>query len=138
MKKKHTKWDRKSTVYLIAVTIILASVLALIIGVSSLPEYFRNNKEKKYDGETTGIVKSINGVKSNYQNPEKQTYSTPFHTVNFTYKVKGKEYSNNNNIQNKGKYKKFITQIYESDFKKEITVKYMTDRPQKSMIIIGQ
>jgi len=136
MKGKHNKWDKKSTIYLIAITIILGSVLALIIGISSLPEYLRNNKAKKYDGETTGIVKSIKGVKSNYQNLEKPSYSTPFYTVSFTYKVQGKEYSNDNNLQNKGKYKIFINQIYESDFEKEIAVKYMINNPQKSMIIV--
>ena len=136
MKRKQAKWDKRSTIYLIAVVFMLGAVLSLIIGVSNLPEYLRNNKEKKYDGETVGLVTSIKAVQSNYQNSKEPAYSTPFYKVSFTYKVQGKEYSNKNNLQNKGRYKKFINQIYDSDFKKEITVKYMIDAPQKSMIIV--
>ncbi|HET6558399.1 MAG TPA: hypothetical protein VFG54_13860 [Prolixibacteraceae bacterium] len=139
MKKKDmvrnipNKWEKKSTFYLALVSLGLV-ILFMIITV--IPEYYRNKKLEKYEGETTGIILSINAIETVSQRFEGAKTLTPFYTVDFAYKVNGTKYQNSNNIPNDGKYEKFIREIYDSNFKKEIIVRFKSINPKESLIKI--
>ena len=139
MKKKRIektlpiKWTRKSTFWLI---VVILGLVAYVMLTNTMPEYFRHSKLEKYQGEVNGKVMSIKATTTVTQDFEGANTITPFYTVNYIYEINGTVYSNSNNIPNKRKYKKFIKELYDSDFKKEILVKYELDYPSESLIKI--
>lgn len=127
------KWTKKSTFFL---AIVILGLVAFFMLISVIPEYFRNNKLKKYEGKAFGLVLSIKETQTQTQGFEGSKTLTPYYTVAFVYKVNGKLYGNSNNIPNKGKYKKFIREIYDYEFKKEVIIKYMLINPKESLVKI--
>jgi hypothetical protein len=139
MKKKRIvteikeKWDKKSTLNLV---LLILAIIPFIIIFTVMPVYLRNYKLGKYEGNVSGWVLSIKANYTEYQSFRGSITMKPFYIVAFVYKVNGKEYRNSNNIPNKGKYKKFILGIYESNYKKKISIKYSLNNPQNSLILI--
>ena len=130
---KHTKWDKKSTIYVTVAIIAIAALWALMAVIAG---YLRNSQMEKYKGMTFGEVLSIKATTTQSQDFDGAHTLTPFYTVYFIYKVNGKKFGNSNNISNSGRYKLFIRELYRSDFKKSILIRYKLTNPQESIIVV--
>jgi hypothetical protein len=128
-----TLWDKKSTYRLIFVLLILFTIFYLLF---FYPSELRDKKVDAYNGYTTGTVLSIEENNLLSQNFDGQHTLTISYNVTFIYKVNGKTYSNTNVIDNSGKYKKLIKNIFLSNYTKKIDIKYDITNPQESMIMI--
>jgi competence protein ComGC len=130
---KPNKWDSTSTKILIVIILIL---ITLLLSLNYIPKIVRNNKIKKLKGETSGSVISIESIKTRYQHFNGSHTSFLFYTVKFAYKVNGKSYININNLPNKGIDQKFIDDIWKSNYKKTIKIRYKLTNPEESLIFI--
>jgi len=126
-------WDRKSTNGLILIVLLL---FGGSICFYFLPGYFRDRHALDYTERTTGTVVSIKRKEILTQGFYGQRISTYSYEILFTYKVNTQSYTNTNNFFNKGKYQKFVSGIYKSNFTKAIDIKYNIKNPKESLILI--
>jgi len=130
--KPPIKWTKKDTVYAGCLLLVFIPIILL----NFTAEFIRNKQKSNYDGNTTGRVLSIKATQTQHQGFDGTTTWTAFYTVSFMYTVNGKVYGNGNRVPNKAKYLIFIRHIRESNYKKEVRVKYKLTNPEESLVLV--
>lgn len=126
-------WDLKSTLRLFLVFLVFSGIILLYYKV---PELLRYLKIQKYKCYAIGEIVSINDISIITQDLDGQNYKTPYYTIKYKFKTENIIYFSTDNLPNRGKYAKFINQMFNSDFENTIGVKYKCDNPNENIILL--
>ena len=126
------KWDNKSTKGLLSVIVLFLLLFSLFY----MPKFLREKKNENFKGKTNGIILSVTPVSAQSENFDGGKMITAYYKVVYRYRVNNQVYVSNNNIPSEGKYNKLINQVYNSNIKDSINIKYKINNPQESIIEI--
>ena len=128
-------WDIKSTLGLIVIIIVFVLIVMVL---TVIPKHVRDYNASKYDCQTIGTVLLIKADETQSQDFDGAKMVIPNYTVYFNYNVDGQWYDGSNSFPNQRVYKAFIYEVYKSNYKMKITVKYKRNNPKESLIIVDE